>query len=185
MTSASNSVPDAATAVRNFLDSLKGKGNMGRQAAVADKPWPLLTHLLPSTITVPMVEAAPEAYLDSLLGFLPPTVVLLANSSSGSEVPTEETATREAAAARNRLNVDQKRSLLKKVLRSPQFHQALGSLTMALRDGGLPTVADALGIKVENGGYVKGGAVPLGGGEAVEAFMQGVKRTVREEESSS
>lgn len=185
MTSASHSVPDAATAVRNFLDSLKGKGDMGRQAAVADKPWPFLTHLLPSTITIPMVEAAPEAYLDSLLGFLPPTVVLLVNSSDDLEMPTEETAAREAAAARSRLNVDQKRSLLKKVLRSPQFHQALGSLTMALRDGGLPTVADALGIQVENGGYVRGGTVPLGGGEAVEAFMQGVKRTVADEKKPS
>lgn len=32
-----------------------------------------------------------------------------------------------------------------------------------------------------NGGLVKGGSVPLGGGEAVEAFVSGVRATVREE----
>jgi hypothetical protein len=51
---------------------------------------------------------------------------------------------------------------------------------MALRDGGLPGVADALGIRVENGGYMQGGGMPLGGGQAVKAFVDGVKRTVQE-----
>ena len=69
-----------------------------------------------------------------------------------------------------------------KVVRSPQLHQSLGSLTVALRDGGLPSVADALGIAVENGGYVRGGNMPLGGPEAVVAFIKGVERTVRDSE---
>lgn len=68
------------------------------------------------------------------------------------------------------------------MLRSPQFHQSLGSLTVALRDGGLPSIADALGIKVANGGLVRGGNVPLGGGDAVEAFVEGVRRVMEEEE---
>jgi hypothetical protein len=53
---------------------------------------------------------------------------------------------------------------------------------MALRDGGLPMVADALKIKVENGGLIRGGHVPLGEGQAVEAFLEGVKKTVKEED---
>lgn len=83
-----------------------------------------------------------------------------------------------ASAALEALSVDQKKAILKRVLRSPQFHQSLGSLTMAIRDGGLPSIADALGVKVQNGGLVRGGSVPLGGGEAVEAFVEGVKKTV-------
>ena len=86
-----------------------------------------------------------------------------------------------AAAALDALSLDQKKALLKRVLRSPQFHQSLGSLTVALREGGLPSIADALGIKVANGGLVRGGSVPLGGGDAVEAFVEGVRRAVEEE----
>ena len=49
---------------------------------------------------------------------------------------------------------------------------------MAIRDGGLPSIAEALGVKLEHGGLVRGGSVPLGGGDAVEAFIEGVKKTV-------
>ena len=69
-----------------------------------------------------------------------------------------------------------------RVVRSPQLHQSLGSLTVAIRDGGLPSVAEALQVKVDNGGYIRGGAMPLGGGDAVEAFVEGVRKTVKEEE---
>jgi hypothetical protein len=86
-----------------------------------------------------------------------------------------------AQAALEALSLEQKKGILKRVLRSPQFHQSLGSLTMAIRDGGLPSIADALRIKVANGGLVHGGSMPLGGGDAVEAFVEGVKKTVEEE----
>lgn len=39
-------------------------------------------------------------------------------------------------------------------------------------------IGEALGLDVENGGSIRGGTMPLGGGEAVEAFVNGVKRTV-------
>jgi 26S proteasome regulatory subunit N13 len=52
---------------------------------------------------------------------------------------------------------------------------------VALRDGGLPTISEALGVKVKNGGFMRRGGMPLGGGEAVEAFLEGVKRGVQEE----
>ncbi len=63
----------------------------------------------------------------------------------------------------------------------PSSEQALGSLTEALRTGALPTVSQALKIDVENGGLIKGGQVSLGGGDAVKAFLEGVKRTVEKE----
>jgi 26S proteasome regulatory subunit N13 len=158
---------------------LKGnQGLGGRQTQQGDKPYPFLTHLLPSSVTIPVIESAAEEYLDNLLGFLPSTVVALGYSSGFGDAEEEREEPSLEAAIR-RLSLDQKRKLLTKVLRSPQFHQALGSLTMALRDGGLPSVAEALGIKVENGGYMRGGAVPLGGGEAVEAFVSGVKQTLK------
>jgi len=44
-------------------------------------------------------------------------------------------------------------------------------------------IGEALGLNVEHGGVVKrGGSVPLGGNRAVEAFVEGVKRTVEDEE---
>jgi len=127
-----------------------------------------------------MVDAAAEDYVDNLLNFLPPTVLVLAHQGSEGETVPPEPSAESVAAAKQAMSLGQKKTLLKKVLRSPQFHQSLASLTMALRDGGLPTVADALGIKVANGGLVKGGNMPLGGGEAVEAFVEGVKKSVQE-----
>jgi 26S proteasome regulatory subunit N13 len=76
----------------------------------------------------------------------------------------------------------EKVEVLKRILRAPQLRAALGSLTEALKTGALPTVAQGLKIDVENGGYMRGGAMPLGGGEAVKAFLEGVKKTVEKEE---
>lgn len=139
-----------------------------------------LPDLLPTSITVPSIDSATTAQLNNLLNYLPPTVLLLAQESAtaidGMVEPNSET----AGAALEALSLDQKKALLKRVLRSPQFHQSLGSLTMAIRDGGLPSIADALGVKLQHGGLVRGGSVPLGGGDAVEAFIEGMKKTVEE-----
>ena len=167
---------DAASVVQNFLNSLQGGGDMQQQPQ--GKLYTTLPELLPTSITVPMAEGATSEQVDNLLRFLPPTVLLIAQegaaSIDGMVEPNEET----TQAALKALSLEQKKSILKRVLRSPQFHQSLGSLTMALRDGGLPSIAEALGIKLGNGGLVKGGSVPLGGGEAVEAFVEGVKKSV-------
>ncbi|KAH6898735.1 proteasome complex subunit Rpn13 ubiquitin receptor-domain-containing protein [Thelonectria olida] len=179
---ASSSNPDAAAAVRNFLESLRGQSGLsGGQQQNADKPYPYLNHLLPTSITVPVIDAAPVEFLDSLTSLLPPAVILLSTGNTDPVDGKSEPSAEVLEAAKASLSLDDKRSLLKKVLRSPQFNQALGSLTMALRDGGLPGVADALGVKVANGGYIPGGGMPLGGGHAVEAFVDGVKKTVQEE----
>ena len=78
------------------------------------------------------------------------------------------------------LDLSQKKDIVKRVLRSPQFTQSLASLTVALRDGGLPSISEALKIPVENGGFMRRGGVPLGGGDAVESFLEGVRRHVKE-----
>lgn len=43
-------------------------------------------------------------------------------------------------------------------------------------------IGEALGLNIENGGVMKGGSMPLGGGQAVQSFVEGVKRTIEEEE---
>lgn len=127
-----------------------------------------------------MIDAASPEFTESLLSYLPGEVVVLGSSvtvdSSGVIEPSDEV----VEAAKASMTLEEKRTLLKKVARSPQFHQALGSLTTAVRDGGLPSIADALGVKVENGGYIPGGGMPLGGGNAVETFVEGIKKHVQQ-----
>ena len=182
----SGATPDAAAAVRNLLDSLRTNQSLGRQPQQQrqqqDKPYPYLTHLLPPQITLPMLDAASADAVDALLGLLPATVLLLALDPESDEAAAEDASAAELAAL---LTPEQKRDVLERVLRSPQFHQALTSLTMALRDGGLPTVAEALRVPVANGGYIPGAGMPLGGGFAVEAFVEGVRKKVREAESEA
>ncbi|POS81491.1 hypothetical protein DHEL01_v200113 [Diaporthe helianthi] len=177
---ASNIAPDAAAAVRNFLNSLNPGG---QQQSAEGKAYPLLSDLLEASTTVPVVRAAEEGYVDSLLYFLPPSVLVLAQQGEGTTGAPDvegEPGAESAAAAIAAMTLGQKKALLEKVLRSPQFHQSLASFTMALRDGGLPSISEALGVKVENGGYMRGGSMPLGGGDAVEAFVEGVKKSVQE-----
>ena len=128
-----------------------------------------------------MIDAASPTQINSLLSCLPPTLLLLSQESAAQIDGLVEPNAGSAGAAMEAMSLDQKKSLLKRVLRSPQFHQSLGSLTVALRDGGLPTVASSLGIKIANNGTVSGGSVPLGGGDAVQAFVEGVKQTVEDE----
>lgn len=126
-----------------------------------------------------MVETADAEFVNQLLSYLPPSLLLLFQEADdlSSVDPNSET----VKAAMEALSLDQKRDILRKTLRSPQFSQSLGSLTMALRDGGLPSIADALRIQVENGGFTRTDGIPLGGGEAVGAFVKGVKKAVQEE----
>jgi hypothetical protein len=184
---ASSGLPtDANDAVQSFLRSLGGGGS-GSAASSGRRQQATLFTTLPDLLTpeacIATLSNATPAYLDSLLSYLPPQLLTLAQSSDDStSFPASETTPATATAAAEALSVDQKKELLTRVFRSPQLYQSLGSLTMALRDGGLPMVSDALGIKVENGGLIRGGNVPLGEGPAVEAFLNGVKNTVKEED---
>jgi 26S proteasome regulatory subunit N13 len=176
--SAGSGPQDPGTIVQNFLNSLKsGQGAMPQQQKA--KLFTTLPDLMPSSTTIPTIDSASTAQIDNLLNYLPPTILLLAQESAttidGMVEPNAET----SQAAIEALSPEQKKSILKRVLRSPQFHQSLGSLTMAIRDGGLPSISEALGVKVQNGGLVRGGSVPLGGGDAVQAFVEGVKTSVQ------
>jgi len=168
--------------VQNFLNSLKGGGSGSQQAQ--GKSYTTLPDLLPSSTTIPTIDAATPKQIDNLLSYLPPTVLVLAQESAASFSGMAEPNTETASAAIEALSIGQKKTILKRVLRSPQFHQSLGSLTMAIRDGGLPSIASALGLTLQNGGLVRGGSVPLGGGDAVEAFVEGVKASVEGGQSS-
>ncbi|KAL8859391.1 MAG: hypothetical protein Q9178_004069 [Gyalolechia marmorata] len=179
---ASLATNDATVAVQNFLRSMQGNQTLRDPQTQSQeaKLFTTLPDLLPSSTTIPVIDSADQQFVDNLLNHLPPTLMLLAQEVDdiSSVDPTSET----AQAAIEALSLDQKKDILRKVMRSPQFHQSLGSLTGALRDGGLPSISDALRIPVKNGGYIKqGGGVPLGGGEAVEAFLNGVKDVVKAE----
>ena len=139
----------------------------------------MLADLLDTSTTIAMVDGCLDRMVDDLVSLLPPTVVVLAQQGENGDSFSKEPSPADAAAAQQAMSSGQKRALLKRVLRSPQFHQSLDSLSLALREGALPTIAVALGIEVENGGLVRGGAVPLGGGEAVEAFVNGFKKKVQ------
>jgi 26S proteasome regulatory subunit N13 len=180
---ASAGTTDAATAVQNFLNSLRGNPALGgdSQQQAEAQLYTTLPDLLPTATTIPTIDNASPSHIDNLLSYLPPTIHLLAQESASQIDGMIEPNAGTAAAALEALSLDQKKVILKRVLRSPQFHQSLGSLTVALRDGGLPSIADALGIKVTHGGTVRGGSVPLGGGDAVEAFVEGVRKTVEDE----
>ena len=125
-----------------------------------------------------MLESASPETVDDLLSHVPPILLLLAqdiDDLTGVD-PTSETAQAAIAA----LSAEQKKDVLTRVLRSPQFTQSLGSLTVALRDGGLPAISEALKIRID-GGYMKRGGMMITGGEAVEAFLKGVRDHVLEE----
>lgn len=181
--SADSGPTDAATVVQNFLDSLKGgKGGMQQQQQqeAQGQMYTTLVDLLPTSTTIPTIDTASPTQIDNLLSYLPPSILLLAQESAASIDGMAEPNPETTSAAIEALSLDQKKAILKRVLRSPQFHQSLGSLTMAIRDGGLPSIAEALGVKLENRGLVRGGSVPLGGGDAVEAFVEGVRKTIEE-----
>lgn len=177
-----SSPTDANDAVQNFLRSLQGSNVNQQQSSQQsyDQPFTTLSELLNTNTTISFLSGATPMQIDGLCANLPPSLFLLAQESSASTSsaePNPET-TRAAIEA---MSTEQKRELLARVLRTPQLNQSLGSLTVALRDGGLPMVAGALGVDVEHGGTVRGGTVPLGGGQAVEAFLNGVKRSVEKE----
>lgn len=138
-----------------------------------------LPDLLPTSTTIPVIETADVSVIDNLLSHLPPVLLLLSQEADdlSSVDPNSET----AKAAIEALSLDQKKEILRRVLRSPQFSQSLMSLTGALRDGGLPTISEALKIPVKDGGYIRRGGVPLGGGDAVEAFMNGIKDSAKKD----
>ena len=174
---------DAAIAVQNFLRSMQGNQALRNQQSQSQgKVFTTLPDLLPTATTIPVIDSADPALINNLLSHIPPVLLLL--SQEADDISSVEPNSETAKAAIEALSLEQKREILKKVLRSPQFSQSLGSLTAALRDGGVPSISEALKIPVENGGFVKGSGIPLGGGEAVEAFLEGVKASVEKKDDA-
>lgn len=139
-----------------------------------------LPDLLPSSTTIPVIDSADASFVDNLLTHIPPVLLLLNQESD--DLSSVDPNSESAIAAIEALSLNQKKEILRKVLRSPQFSQSLASLTAALRDGGLPMISEALHIPVKDSGYLRqGGGVPLGNGDAVEAFMNGVKESAEKE----
>lgn len=163
---------DPNTIIQNFIRSMPG-GQPGSQESL----FTTLADLLTPASTIPFVDSADMAIVDRLLEFLPPSLVSLEQEADD----VISTANQESApfdASLQAITFGQKKDILRRVLRSPQFTQSLSSLTIALRDGGLPSLSEALSIPVRNGGFMRRGGVPLGGGDAVEAFLDGVRELV-------
>ncbi|KAF2645397.1 hypothetical protein P280DRAFT_369353, partial [Massarina eburnea CBS 473.64] len=173
---------DASAIVQNFLNSLKG-GNAGGGAQTSQDPYTTLLDLLSPPTTIPIIDKAPDSFIDSLCSHLPTTLFLIEQDVE--DVAQIDPESETAKMAMHALDQEQKREILKRVVTSPQMKQSLGSLTVALRDGGLPNVSQALKIDVQNGGFVRGGGMPLGGGDAVKAFVEGVRKTVEKGNESS
>lgn len=151
-------------------------------AQTQERLFTTLAELLTPATTLPIIDQADTATVDRYLDFLPPSLLLLAQEPLDDVSTIDNPSSESAAAAKEALSLPQKKDILRKVLRSPQFSQSLSSLTIALRDGGLPSISEALGVPVVNGGYIRrGGGMPLGGGDAVEAFVEGVKKQVEEQ----
>lgn len=180
MTRAATGSTEASAIVQNFLDSLKS-GNSSRVSA-SQGPFTTLLDLLSPNTTVPVIEKAPDSFIDALCSHLPTTLFLIEQEVE--DVANIDPNSETAQMAMQALDQEQKRDVLKRVVTSPQMRQSLSSLTAALRDGGLPNVATALKIDVQHGGYVRGSGMPLGGGDAVKAFVEGVKATVESEDES-
>lgn len=162
---------DAQTIIQNFIRSMPGSSS-SRQQPQQQKLFTTLQDLLTPAATVSWVETASEETLDRVMQYLP------ANLAGLSRDPDDQTSSAH-------LSLAEKKNLIKRVLRSPQFSQSLASLTIALRDGGLPSIGEALNVPLRNDGYMRRGGVPLGGGEAVEAFLAGVKDAVKDQTKNS
>jgi 26S proteasome regulatory subunit N13 len=173
--SAAGSPTDASSIIQDFLKSM-AEFQPGQPTSQGN-PFTTLPDLLTAVSTIPLVDSADESTIDRFLEFLPPILIELAQEAR--EGPAASMEDSYANTHKEALSLDGKKVILRRVLQSPQFPQSLSSLTVALWDGGLPSISEALNINVHNGGYMRRGGVPLGGGDAVEAFLNGVKETVQ------
>ena len=169
---------DANTIIQNFLKSIPG-GRPGAQESL----FTTLADLLTPASTIPFIESADTATVDRLLEYLPPSLISLAQEADDVILTAAQDST-PIEASLQAITLEQKKDILRRVIRSPQFSQSLSSLTIALRDGGLPSLSEALNVPVRNGGFMRRGGVPLGGGDAVEAFLDGVKEFVEKEDGA-
>jgi 26S proteasome regulatory subunit N13 len=158
----------------------RNQGGGGGGGSPHEQLFTTLADLLTPASTIPLLDAADDELIDRLYECLPPQLVATVQASvDTSALQNPDSSAEEKQAAQRALTVARK-EMLRRVLHSPQFSQSLASLTVALREGGLPIIAETIGVPVRNGGYLRHGGVPMGGGEAVEAFIEGVRRDVED-----
>lgn len=174
---------DADAIIQNFLKSMGGS-QKGQGQQPAENLFTTLAELLTPASTIPLVDSADASAIDSLFEFLPPNLLQVAQDLSDASMGAPGLSTEDSNMSVDS-GLERKKDTLRRVLRSPQFTQSLSSLTIALRDGGLPSISEALNVNVQNGGYMRRGGVPLGGGDAVEAFVKGVRDRVKPQDPAS
>ena len=148
---------DASSLIQGFLQSLQGNQGAAAASQGPEKPFTTLQDLLSPPSTLPYVESADDNTVDNLLSFLPSSLLLLAQDTDAEDAAAAESNPEIAEALKQSLDLPQKKNVLYRVLHSPQFSQSLASLTVALREGGLPSISEALKIPVEHGGFMRHG----------------------------
>ena len=171
---------DASSLVQNFLRAMQERNQGGGGRQPQEKLFTTLADLLTPASTIPLLDSADEELVDRLYECLPPQLVATVQTSINTSALSNPNATPEEKQTAQEHLTKARKDMLRRVLHSPQFSQSLTSLTVALREGGLPIISETIGIPVRNGGYLRHGGVPMGGGEAVEVFMDGVKQNVKD-----
>ncbi|KIW70501.1 hypothetical protein PV04_02763 [Phialophora macrospora] len=172
---------DASSLVQNFLRAMQERNQGGGGGGPPQEQlFTTLADLLTPASTLPLLDAADDELIDRLYECLPPQLVATVQASVDTPALQNPDASAEEKQAAQRALTVARKDMLRRVLHSPQFSQSLSSLTIALREGGLPIIAETIRIPVRNGGYLRHGGVPMGGGEAVEAFMEGVRKDVED-----
>ena len=170
----------ASNVVADFLRSLRGiQALQGQSTSAEGKLFTTLPELLPPSTTLPLLDSAEEEMINKLVSYLPPELL-----QTTSDSPAVASVDQGIQKIMQRLSLETKKDILRKVFHSPQFLQSLSSLTIALRLGGLPSISEALDVKVKNGGFVGRARTPMGQGDAVQAFVEGIKTAVEEEEEN-
>ena len=120
----------------------------------APRPPGISLHdLLAAETTAPLVEKLSEESIENLISNLPPALVP------------------------KNASLSQKKQIITKVLRSPQFTQGAVSLSVALREGALKGVADSLKIPLL-------AAEENSNADPVEIFIKATKRQVERDDGN-
>ena len=172
---------DPSSVIQDLLDSLDGVQSQS-QSQDTEGPSTILQNLLPplTSVKLPPIESLDETTTDHLLKFLALALPLLVQGNA-EEADTDPEL---AQAALLSLDLAQKKAILHKVIRYPHFIRSLATLIVALRDGGSPSISEAFQIPVANGGFKRRGGGTLRGGDAVEAFLDGIRQRVKKDSSA-
>jgi 26S proteasome regulatory subunit N13 len=137
--------------IASLLSQIQVPGNTQDGQVSQQAPTISLHDLLSAANTIPLVENMSEKTIDILISNLPPAIV-----------PKNPA-------------LSEKKQVITRVLRSPQFTQGAVSLTVALREGALRGVTESLKVPILFG--EEGSGV-----DQVEIFLKGVRKEANEDE---